>query len=114
MGVRPSGQQLEISWRDRRSIAVEIGGGIRLYEVAGRPVLEPCAIDAMRDGSNADPLVPWPNRLGDGDTWASDRQRKGLSTEARSCPPNAFLNGEGTIRLEPGQKVTTAWGARLT
>ena len=66
MGVRPSGQQLEISWQDQRATVVEVGGGIRLYEVAGRPVLEPYAIDAMCDGAHGAPLIPWPNRLGDG------------------------------------------------
>ncbi len=66
MGVRPSGQQLETSWRDQRATVVEVGGGIRLYEVAGRPVLEPYAIDTMRDGARGAPLIPWPNRLGDG------------------------------------------------
>jgi aldose 1-epimerase len=66
LGVRPSGQQLEISWRKQRATVVEVGGGIRFFEVAGRPVLEPYALDAKRDGAHGTPLIPWPNRLGDG------------------------------------------------
>jgi len=46
------------------------------------------------------------------DTLAPARRRLGLGTEPMSCPPNAFQTGEGVIRLEPGQSVTTQWGAR--
>ena len=49
-----------------------------------------------------------------GDPLAPDRRRRGLGTEPMTCPPNAFQSGEGVIRLEPGQAVTTTWGARLT
>jgi aldose 1-epimerase len=49
-----------------------------------------------------------------GDTLAPDRQRRGLGTEPMTCPPNAFGSGDGVIRLEPSQTVTTIWGARLT
>ncbi len=28
-------------------------------------------------------------------------------------PPNAFRTDEGVIRLEPGESITTACGARL-
>lgn len=49
-----------------------------------------------------------------GDTLAPDRRRRGLGTEPMTCPPNAFQSGDGVIRLEPGQAVTTTWGARLT
>ena len=48
-----------------------------------------------------------------GDTLAPARRRLGLGAEPMSCPPNAFQTGEGVIRLEPGQSVTTQWGARF-
>jgi aldose 1-epimerase len=49
-----------------------------------------------------------------GDTLAPAHRRLGLGTEPMTCPPNAFVSGDGLIRPEPGQAVTTAWGARLT
>ncbi len=49
-----------------------------------------------------------------GDTLAPERRRLGLGCEPMTCPPNAFQSGEGVIRLEPGQTVTTSWGARLS
>jgi aldose 1-epimerase len=66
MTVRPSGEQFAISAGDQRATIVELGGGLREYEVDGRPVIEPYPADAMRDGAHGAPLIPWPNRLGDG------------------------------------------------
>ncbi len=39
-----------------------------------------------------------------------DVERRGLAVEPMSCPPNAFRSGEGLIRLEPGDVVTSTWG----
>jgi aldose 1-epimerase len=62
----PSGEQFEINAGGQRATIVEVGGGVREYEVDGRPVLEPYAAERMRDGAHGAPLVPWPNRLEDG------------------------------------------------
>ncbi len=47
------------------------------------------------------------------DTLAPERRRRGLGAEPMTCPPNAFQTGEGLLRLEPGESVSTTWGARL-
>lgn len=47
------------------------------------------------------------------DTLASDRRRRGLGSERMTCPPNAFHTGQRVNRLQPGQAITTAWGAQL-
>jgi aldose 1-epimerase len=39
-----------------------------------------------------------------------DVARRSLAVEPMTCPANAFRTGEGLIRLEPGQSVTSAWG----
>src|SRR5207248_5710713 len=62
----PSGEQLEIAHGEQRATIVEVGGGIREYELAGRPVLDPYRAEAMCDGAHGAPLIPWPNRLGEG------------------------------------------------
>lgn len=49
-----------------------------------------------------------------GDTLSPDRRRRGLGTEPMTCPPNAFQTGEQLVHLEPGESVTTTWGASLT
>ncbi|MDQ4092513.1 MAG: aldose 1-epimerase family protein [Actinomycetota bacterium] len=62
----PSGRQYSIHIGQQRATIVGVGGGIREYEVAGRPVLDPYPSGSMADGAHGTPLVPWPNRLRDG------------------------------------------------
>ena len=62
----PSGEQFEIAHGEQHAVIVEVGGGIRCYDVGGDQVLQPYAIDQMCDGAHGAPLIPWPNRLGDG------------------------------------------------
>ncbi|MGH9297824.1 MAG: aldose 1-epimerase family protein, partial [Acidimicrobiales bacterium] len=62
----PSGAQFEISHGNQRATVVEVGGGVREYEVDGRPVLDPYPLGAMCDGAHGAVLIPWPNRLADG------------------------------------------------
>ena len=49
-----------------------------------------------------------------GDTLAPGRRRRGLGSEPMTCPPNAFQSGDGLVRLEPRQSLTTSWGVQLT
>jgi aldose 1-epimerase len=62
----PSGQQVELTHGAQRAVVVEVGGGLRGYEVDGVAVLDGYAEQAMADGGRGQPLVPWPNRLADG------------------------------------------------
>jgi aldose 1-epimerase len=62
----PSGEQFEISHGEQRATVVEVGGGVRQYEVGARPVLDPYPLGAICDGAHGAPLIPWPNRLADG------------------------------------------------
>jgi len=66
LSFAPSGEQFEIRHGDQRATIVEVGGGVRAYEAGGRAVLEAYPVDAMCDGAHGAPLIPWPNRLGDG------------------------------------------------
>lgn len=66
MSTPPSGRQFELCRGEQRAVIVEVGGGIREYSVAGRPVLEPFPLGQMCDGAHGAPLIPWPNRLAQG------------------------------------------------
>jgi aldose 1-epimerase len=66
MKIHPSGEQFEISAGDQQATIVEVGGGIRKYEVGARPVLDPYPVEEMSDGAHGAPLIPWPNRLAAG------------------------------------------------
>ena len=39
-----------------------------------------------------------------------DVARRSLAVEPMTCAVNAFRTGEGLIRLEPGESVTSTWG----
>jgi len=45
-----------------------------------------------------------------GDTLAPGKRRTGLGVEPMTCPPNAFVTGEGVVVLEPGETHTGTWG----
>lgn len=78
--VPASGAQHEIWHGDQRAVVVEVGGGLREYTVAGRAVLEGYRADEMADGARAQTLVPWPNRLRDGQfTWRGEQFQTALS-----------------------------------
>jgi aldose 1-epimerase len=62
----PSGEQFEISHGEQRATIVEVGGGVREYSAGERDVLHPYPVDAICDGAHGAPLIPWPNRVGDG------------------------------------------------
>jgi aldose 1-epimerase len=68
------------------------------------------------DGSRAeiwvDDTYPYVE-LYTGNTLAPDRRRRGLGAEPMTCPPNAFVTGDGVIRLEPGTSNSGTWGAQL-
>ncbi|TCC54149.1 aldose epimerase [Kribbella capetownensis] len=64
--VLPSGEQYEITSGSQRATIVEVGGGLREYEVDGRPVIDPYPAEQICDGAHGAPLAPWPNRLADG------------------------------------------------
>ena len=62
----PSGAQFEISSGDQHATVVEVGGGLRQYRVGERDVLDGYRPDERCTGARGLPLVPWPNRIADG------------------------------------------------
>jgi aldose 1-epimerase len=60
--VVASGAQYEIGWGDSRAVAVEVGGGLRLYD----DVLLGYGADEPATAGRGQVLAPWPNRLADG------------------------------------------------
>jgi aldose 1-epimerase len=45
-----------------------------------------------------------------GDPLGPDRRRKAVAIEPMTCPPNAFVTADDLLVLEPGERVTHAWG----
>jgi aldose 1-epimerase len=92
MAALPSGEQFEIRAGRQRAIIVEVGGGLREYEVDGRPVLDPYPADRMCDGAHGAPLIPWPNRLADGRyTFDGEQYQVPLSEPEKGNAIHGFL-----------------------
>jgi aldose 1-epimerase len=64
--AHPSGEQFELRRDGQRAVVVEVGGGLRTYEVSGEPVVDGYAAGEMCSGGRGQVLVPWPNRVRDG------------------------------------------------
>jgi aldose 1-epimerase len=62
----PSGSQYRIASGDQEVTVVEVGGGLRTYTVAGAEVLDGYGEAEQCRGGRGQLLVPWPNRIRDG------------------------------------------------
>ncbi len=62
----PSGQQYVLTFGDQRSVVTEVGAGLRTYTVAGRDVIDGYREDEMCPIARGALLLPWPNRIEDG------------------------------------------------
>ena len=70
MSVPPSGEQVELVRGAQRAVVVEVGGGLRSYDVDGTAVLDGFAEHEMVTAARGQVLTPWPNRLHGGRyTW---------------------------------------------
>ncbi|WP_018157021.1 aldose 1-epimerase family protein [Demetria terragena] len=81
----PSGEQWTIRYGDQHATIVQVGGGIREYVVGGKPVLFGYDASAKADAGRGQMLMPWPNRIRDGQyTFAGRDQQLALSEPARA------------------------------
>jgi aldose 1-epimerase len=62
----PSGTQHELRHGRQRAVVVEVGGGLREYEVSGRHLLDGYPVSGIADGGRGQLLAPWPNRVRNG------------------------------------------------
>lgn len=90
--VAPSGEQYGIAFGEQRATIVEVGGGVREYRWGPRNVLDPYPVGSMCDGAHGTPLVPWPNRLGDGRyTFAGEEHQVALTEPSKRNAIHGFL-----------------------
>jgi aldose 1-epimerase len=62
----PSGDQYEISAAGYRAVVTESGAALRELGYAGRPLVDGFAEHEMSPGGRGQLLMPWPNRIRDG------------------------------------------------
>ncbi|KRF14043.1 aldose epimerase [Nocardioides sp. Soil797] len=64
--VAPSGEQFEISAAGYRAVITESGAALRHLSHEGTPLLDGFAENEMAPGGRGQLLMPWPNRIEDG------------------------------------------------
>lgn len=64
--IAPSGEQFRISAGGYDAVVTESGAALRSLSHAGRPLLDGFAESEMSPGGRGQLLVPWPNRVRDG------------------------------------------------
>ena len=64
--IHPSGEQYGLSFQAQRATIVEVGGGLRTYEVGEREVLDGYGVDELCRSGRGQVLAPWPNRVAGG------------------------------------------------
>jgi aldose 1-epimerase len=64
--ILPSGEQIEIAAEGQRAVVVEVGGGLRSYSADGREFVDGYGDNEMSSSGRGQVLIPWPNRLQDG------------------------------------------------
>ena len=62
----PSGEQFELRHGDHVAVVTEVGASLRSYRLGDREVVDGFARDEIADGGRGAVLMPWPNRLRDG------------------------------------------------
>lgn len=83
-GVSPSGAQWHLRAADQEAIVVEVGGGLRGYQVAGESVVDGYEVDELCPAGAGQVLAPWPNRVRDGRyTFAGSAYQLPLTEPAR-------------------------------
>lgn len=81
----PSGSQVELRCATARAVVVEVGGGLRRFDVDGVAVLDGYDEQEMVTGARGQPLLPWPNRLHTGRyTWDGIEHEVPLDEPAQS------------------------------
>ena len=80
----PSGQQFALTFGDQRAVITEVGAGLRTYTVDDRDVIDGYREDEMCSIGRGQLLLPWPNRIEDGQyEFAGLRQQTPLTEPAR-------------------------------
>ena len=66
MPAAPTGEQIALRHGPWRAVVGEVGGGLRVLECDGEPLLEGYGPGEMAPDARGHPLLPWPNRLAGG------------------------------------------------
>ena len=108
--IPTSGRQVELSHGDQHVVVVEVGGGLRTYTAAGRPLLDGYGEDELCRSGRGQVLLPWPNRLEDGSyEWDGERHQLPLDEPDHRNAIHGLVRWAGWAPavVEPARVVMT-------
>jgi len=106
--VAPSGEQYEISSGRYRAVVTECGGGLRVLEYDGQPIVAGYDIDAMAPAGSGQLLLPWPNRIQDGAyTFQGRDHQLALSEPARHHASHGLTRWVSWTPEEKGENTVS-------
>ncbi|KAA5836855.1 aldose 1-epimerase family protein [Saccharopolyspora hirsuta] len=121
--VPATGRQFEISSGPMRAVVTEVGAALRAFDVDGVPHVETYDPDRLPPGGAGAVLVPWPNRVADGQ-WVLDGepQQLPLTEPARHNAIHGLLrhtawtvveHAESTVVLQAMVAAQPGWPVPL-
>ncbi|WP_460956880.1 aldose 1-epimerase family protein [Parasphingorhabdus pacifica] len=121
--VPATGRQFEITHGEARAVVTEVGAALRVFEVAGVPYTESYREDELAPSAAGAVLVPWPNRVADGQ-WVLEREAQQLAlTEPtrhnaihgllRHTPWTVVEHAESTVVLHAMIAAQPGWPVPL-
>ncbi len=104
----PSGAQYRIRHGEHAATITEVGASLREYAVGGRDVMHPFPEDSMPPAGNGAVLVPWPNRLRDGQyTYEGEDYQLPLNEPGRGTALHGLANWQRwTVTEQTDASVT--------
>jgi aldose 1-epimerase len=102
--IAPSGDQHELRLGDQRAVAVEVGGGLRVYERGGGDVLLGYEAGEMCGSGRGQVLAPWPNRIAGGlYSWDGDELQLPITEAATGSAIHGLVRWASwrTVEREP-------------
>lgn len=105
--VLPSGQQFPIRHGDAHAVVVEVGGGLRTYEVGGVAVLDGYGEHEMATAGRGQVLAPWPNRLHGSYTWDGASHRVPQDEPAKGNALHGLVRHRSWVARERSDSSVT-------
>jgi aldose 1-epimerase len=106
----PSGAQVRITSGRHEAVIVEVGGGIRSYQVVGRDVLDGYRADERCMNARGQPLIPWPNRLHEGRySWDGQQHQTPINEVTKRNALHGYTRGHNWVvtATTPNEAVAT-------
>jgi aldose 1-epimerase len=92
----PTGRQIRLVYKDQEAMVVEVGAGLRSYQAGGVALIDGYGEFEACSGGRGQVLMPWPNRLGDGQF-----QWRGQSLQTALTEPEHHNAIHGLVRWTP-------------